>query len=165
MSNILTISVTVPKKIIDKAKELKLDPSEEAEARLELAEKYLDEAKKYMEKGDAVQASEKLYKAVEECIKALAQKLNVPEVVKAREHGRWFTWLLDKAARSVAKVLNEYRIKSAWDAAYSLHVWGFHEAKLSIEDVKMDVPQIEWILKYTERLVKEKKESMNRDRG
>jgi len=49
------------------------------EARIELAEKYLAEAKEYMGKGDAVQASERIYKVVEECIKALAQHYNMPE--------------------------------------------------------------------------------------
>ncbi len=48
---------------------MKLDPGELAKARLELAGKYLSEAKEYIDRGDAVQASEKLYKAVEECIK------------------------------------------------------------------------------------------------
>jgi len=138
-------------------RELKLDPFEEAEIRLELAKEFLNEAKSYIARGDAVQSSEKLYKAAEECIKVLAQLLNVPEAAKARELGRWFTWLLDKAARSVSKTLGERRVKSAWDAAYSLHVWGFHEAKLTVEDVEIDVPQIEWLLEYMEKLVKERR--------
>lgn len=45
------------------------DPSTAIRIRLELAEKYLNEAKEYVRKGDAVQASEKAYKAAEECIK------------------------------------------------------------------------------------------------
>ena len=164
------ISIAVPRRLIDRARELgvdlesiaieailrelKLDPGEEAEVHLELARRYLSEAKAYISRRDAVQASEKLYKAVEECIKALAKKLGVPEAAKAREYGRWFTWLLDKAARRLARVLNEYRVKSVWDAAYSAHVWGFHEAKLSIKDIEIDIPQVEWMLKYTEKLVK-----------
>ena len=48
----------------------KLDSRDAAEARLELAEKFLSEARKYVDEGDAVQASEKLYKAVKECIKS-----------------------------------------------------------------------------------------------
>jgi geranylgeranyl pyrophosphate synthase len=50
----------------------KLDPHETAEARIELAERYLAEAKEYISKCDAAQASEKLYKVTEECIKATA---------------------------------------------------------------------------------------------
>jgi hypothetical protein len=40
-----------------------------------------------VERGDAIQASEKLYKAAEEAVKALAQKLWVPEAAEAREYG------------------------------------------------------------------------------
>lgn len=169
MSSFSIISIRVPKKVIDKAgelgldlesilyeailRELRLDPSEEAELRLELARKHLDEAKAYVEKGDAIQTSEKLYKAVEECIMVLAHQLNVPEAARAREYGRWFAWLLDKAVRRIARILNEYRVKSVWDAAYSLHVWGFHEAKLDIDDIETDIPQIEWLRDYTKKVV------------
>ena len=51
------------------------DPSASIRIKLELAEKYLNETREYMSKGYAVQVSEKLYKATEECIKALAKKL------------------------------------------------------------------------------------------
>ena len=179
MSKSLT-TITIPKKIIDKAKELKIDvesiaieailrelklnPNEEAEAHLELAKKYMDEAKIYMEKGDAIQSSEKFYKVVEECIKTIAQQLNIPEVAKAKKYGRWFTWLLDKAARRIARELNEYRVKSVWDAAYSLHIWGFHESKLNINDIKIDTPHIEWLLKYTEKLIKRHRETTKKDK-
>jgi hypothetical protein len=81
----------------------KLDPHETAEARIELAERYLAEAKEYISKCDAVQASKKLYKVTEECIKALAEILKLPEVSEARRNGRWFTWLLGSASVSIAK--------------------------------------------------------------
>jgi len=171
MNSVVELTISVPKRAVERARELgldlesiaievllrelKLDPAEEIETRLELAKGFLDEAKSYIVRGDAVQSSEKLYKAAEGCIKVLAQLLNIPEVAKARELGRWFTWLLDKAARSISKTLGEHRVKSAWDAAYSLHVWGFHEAKLTVEDIEIDVPQIEWLIEYTEKLVKE----------
>lgn len=69
----------------------KLDPHETAEARIELAERYLAEAKEYISKGDAVWASEKLYKATKESIKALAEVHKLPETNEARRSGRWFT--------------------------------------------------------------------------
>ncbi len=166
----MSVLVPIPKSLFEKAREcgidivelvinvlaekLRLDPVNVAYAHLELAERYLNEAKHFLERGDAVQASEKLYKVAEECIKALAEFLRIPEVEKARSLGRWFTWLLDKAARRIAKILNEYHIKSAWDTAYSLHVWGFHEAKLDIDDVKLDIPQIEWLLEYTKQTLR-----------
>ncbi|MEM1909897.1 MAG: superfamily I DNA and RNA helicase and helicaseubunit, partial [Thermofilaceae archaeon] len=40
------------------AQELKLDPEEISEARLELASRFFEEANLYLEKGEAVQASE-----------------------------------------------------------------------------------------------------------
>ncbi|MBP1448969.1 MAG: hypothetical protein JZD41_02980, partial [Thermoproteus sp.] len=42
--------------------------------RLELAEKLLEEGLELVRRGDSVQASEKLYKAAEECIKAMAHR-------------------------------------------------------------------------------------------
>jgi hypothetical protein len=45
------------------ASALDLDPETVIEARLELAEEYLREVEDYVEKGDAVQTSEKSYKA------------------------------------------------------------------------------------------------------
>jgi hypothetical protein len=62
-----------------------LDPRIFAEARVELAERLLDEAREYIGKGDAVQASKKMYKVAEECIKALAEALQVKEAEEARK--------------------------------------------------------------------------------
>ena len=108
----MSVLIRIPKNLFEKAYEkgidieeliinilvekLHLNPEEIAIARIELAEKYLEEAKNYLEKGDPVQASEKLYKVVEECIKALAEYLKIPEAEKAKSFGRWFTWLLEK---------------------------------------------------------------------
>ncbi len=167
------VTIAIPKKIVDKCLEkgldleefiinvliekLNLNIDEVLELRIKRAEKYLEEAKEYLAKGDSVQASEKLYKSVEECIKALAEYFKIPEAEKAKNLGRWFTWLLDKACRRVVKILNEYRVKNVWDSAYSLHVWGFHEAKLDIDDVRLDLPHIEWLLEYTRNIISKNK--------
>ena len=67
---------------------LKLDPGIVVEARVELANKYLNEGKVLIDR-DPVQASEKLYKAAEECVKALAQHYNLEDVLsKVNERGR-----------------------------------------------------------------------------
>jgi hypothetical protein len=121
----LSVSITLPKKVV---------------------EKYLEEAKKYIAKGDAVRASEKLYKVVEECVKALTEVLRVGEAVEAKSKGRWFTWLLGSAARSVAEKLGEPKVVEAWAIAYDVHVWGFHKAKYSADKTA-------WGLKYVERLL------------
>jgi hypothetical protein len=132
-----------------------VDPRVALEARVELAEKYLAEAKEYLAKGDAVQASEKLYKVVEECIKALAQRYDTPEHREAVKEGRWWAQLLGKAARRLARELSEPRIEYAWAVAYDVHVWGFHEAKYTPEDVKGDIEHMEWLLNYVKQKVLE----------
>jgi len=134
---------------------LRLDPGIAAEARVELAERYLAEAEEHLAKGDAVQASEKLYKVVEECIKALAELYDTPEHREAAREGRWWAQLLGKAARRLARELNEPRITDAWSRAYDVHVWGFHEAKYTVEDVKEDVGYVEWLLNYVKQRVLE----------
>jgi hypothetical protein len=71
---------------------------------VEIAEKFLAEGRELIDK-DPVQASEKLYKAAEETVKALATVLNLPEARKAIESGGWWPKPLEKAAQSVAKAL------------------------------------------------------------
>ncbi len=136
-------------------KELRLDPKDEAEVYLELAERYLEEAKEYIVKGDPVQASEKMYKAVEESLKALALIYRTPEYEKALREGRWWTQLLGKTARRLSKILGEPRIIDTWSRAYDVHVWGFHEAKYSVDDIREDLECIEWLLEYTKRRIRE----------
>ncbi|MDT7887041.1 MAG: PaREP1 family protein, partial [Thermoproteota archaeon] len=48
--------------------------------RIEIIKNLFTEAEEYLAKGDAVQSSEKLYKATEECIKLLSERFNLPEV-------------------------------------------------------------------------------------
>ncbi|WP_243674734.1 PaREP1 family protein [Vulcanisaeta distributa] len=91
--------------------------------RLQLAEKYLNEAKDYVSKGDAVQASEKLYKAAEECVKALAEKFDTPEHQQAIKEGRWYTYQLGSVAGRLAEQLGDW-VLNGWSSAYFLHVWG-----------------------------------------
>jgi hypothetical protein len=132
----------------------KLDPHETAEARIELAERYLAEAKEYISKCDAVQASEKLYKVTEECIKALAEILKLPEASEARRNGRWFTWLLGSAPVSIAEKLGKPEVAEAWALAYDAHVWGFHEMKYSIDKVAWRFKYVETLLEIAKNVIK-----------
>ncbi len=59
---------------------INLDPNAIIEARMELANKYLIEGKELIDK-DPVQASEKLYKAAEESVKALAQYYDLKDIL------------------------------------------------------------------------------------
>jgi len=112
-----------------------------AAGRLELARRLLAEAEECLAKGDAVQSSEKLYKAAEECIKALAERLNLKEVREAEEKGRWTVTLLEKAVGKLVDKLG-VDVEFGWAEANYLHVWGFHETKLDVEDVKRRIPII-----------------------
>ncbi len=126
------------------------DPSEGIRLRLELAKRFITEAKEYMSKGDAVQASEKAYKAAEEVIKALAEKYNLPEGQQAIREGRWYAYQLSSAANKLSSTLGNWVI-NGWSSAYVLHVWGFHEAKLAISDIAGYVDEIERMIKETEK--------------
>ncbi|MDI6885271.1 MAG: PaREP1 family protein [archaeon] len=108
--------------------------------------RFLDEGKEYIAEGNPVQASEKLYKAVEECIKVLAELRKLPEYEKAEKDGRWGSYLLAQAAGRLAEEKKE--IEVAWAMAFNVHVWGFHEGKFGVEDVKRHVPYVEWLVNY-----------------
>lgn len=84
---------------------------------------------------DTVQASEELYRAVRECIKALAGSLKASWSDKA---GRswWHTWLPVRVAMGLAGMLGEERIRYVWASAYDIHVWDFHKAKYRVEDAE-----------------------------
>jgi hypothetical protein len=130
-----------------------VDPSLTSEARIVLAERYLEEAREYIAKGGAIQASEKMYRIVEECVKALAKALNTPEAQEARRNGRWFTWLLGEAAKSVADRLGESVVLEAWAVAYDIHVWGFHEAKYGVDRVMVGLKYVEQLLNLTRQVL------------
>lgn len=114
----------------------------QVEEHLKLAERYLEEGKELVEK-DPVQASEKLYKAAEEVVKALAQHYGLRGVLaRVDERGRWTVTDLARAVAAIADRVGKW-FEEAWDTAWALHVWGFHEAKLDSELVRRRLPSIE----------------------
>ena len=126
------------------------DPEESVGERLALAEKYLEEAKQYVERGDAVQASEKAYKAAEEVVKALAERFKTPEYYKFMQTGKWHTYLLGMASKTLAKQLGGW-VSDGWNAAYDLHVWGFHERKYDVEYVKVGLAKVEEMVREAKK--------------
>jgi len=110
-------------------------------------ERYLEEGGRFVERGDPVQASEKLYKAAEEAVKVLAKRLALPECEEAE--GRWTTTLLFSAVRRLSESVNP-QVANWWHAAWFLHVEGFHEARLSVEEVKFRVKFIEELVRFAE---------------
>ncbi len=126
------------------------DPQEGIKLRLTLARKYMAEAEEYLKRGDSVQASEKAYKVAEEVIKALSEKFNLPEYQQAVKEGRWYAYTLGSASASLSKTLGEW-VVNGWSNAYFLHVWGFHESKLSVTDI---IPYLEGVKKLLENAEK-----------
>ncbi|GAB6944775.1 PaREP1 family protein [Vulcanisaeta sp. JCM 14467] len=129
-----------------------VDPQEGIRERIRLAEEYLEEARQYVDKGDAVQASGKAYKAAEEVIKALAEKFNTPEYQEFVKVGRWYTYLLGMASKTLANRLG-YWVVDGWNAAYDLHVWGFHERKYSVEYVKIGIARVEELVREARKVL------------
>ena len=116
----------------------------------ELASRMLEDARVCIEKGDAVQASEKLYKVAEEAVKVLAGRFELPEYEDALRMGRWTIPLLFRAVRRMVERLGR-GIRHYWDSAWTLHVEGFHEARLDIESVAEGVEDIEELVRLVER--------------
>jgi len=119
---------------------------------LELAERFLAEGRELIDK-DPVQASEKLYKAAEEAVKAIATALNLDEVRKALEKGRWILSLLDDAIYAISEKLGVKELMDWWDAAWFLHVEGFHEARLRSVDVAKRIGHVEALVSLAKMIV------------
>ena len=112
-------------------------------------EKYLEEGRSYIESEDAVQASEKLYKGAEEAVKSLSRAYANGVWKEVEEKGRGTSPLLFKAADQIAGKLGG-EIRNYWDTAWTLHVEGFHEARLNLDYVKKRVENIEKLVKLAE---------------
>jgi hypothetical protein len=104
-----------------------------------------------LNQGDPVQASEKAYKIAEEIVKALAEKFKTPEYEEFLKEGRWYIYLLSRASKTLALKLGDWVIDE-WNSAYDLHVWGFHERKLTIDYVKIGIKKLKRCLKKRIRL-------------
>ncbi|MEM0484667.1 MAG: PaREP1 family protein [Pyrobaculum sp.] len=135
------------------SKALGIDPPGRASAHLELAMRFLSEGKALVDK-DPVQASEKLYKAAEEAVKAIAIAAGLDEAERAEEQGRWTVTLLFTAVDKIAKREGE-EFKLWWKSAWFLHVEGFHEARLTAEQIRDEVKYVEKILEITAKYVKQ----------
>jgi len=117
--------------------------------RVVLIKRLLGEAEGCLAKGDPVQGPEKLYKVAEECVKALAERFKLEEVKEAEGRGRWTVTLLEKAVGRLVDKLG-MDVELGWVEANYLHVWGFHEVKLDVNDVKRRIPMIRKLVELTE---------------
>jgi hypothetical protein len=126
----------------------------DAKQHLEYALKYFGEGKSLTDK-DPAQASEKLYKAAEEVVKAFTVHFNLTDIIRrVDERGRWTATELEKAVLRISGKLGEWFFDS-WDKAWALHVWGFHEAKFDTEDVKRRLPAIEKMVLEAQKIIHE----------
>jgi len=126
--------------------------SPEIEKHLDLALTFLEEGKSFIEK-NPVQASEKLYKAAEESVKLLTLHLDISDVLsQVKQRDRWTVTDLEKAVEAISKKLGDW-FGEAWDRAWALHVWGFHEAKFDSEAVRIRLPYVERIVEEAKRIV------------
>ncbi len=129
-----------------------LDPREEIMFHLELSRKYLEEGGKLIDR-DVVQASEKLYKAVEEAVKAFAKHLDMKEILaRVKERDRWTVTDFERVVRVSAKRIDG-DVLIGWGEANYLHVWGFHEAKLDAEAIRTRLPYIKRVVEILEKIV------------
>ena len=150
----LDVESTVIEHLIQR---LSLNPDEEADIHAEISKKFLEEGRDLIDK-EPIQASEKLYKAAEECVKALALHLNLSDIIKkAKERGRWTATELEKSVLKISEELGEW-FRQAWDTAWTLHVWGFHEAKFDSEDVKRRLPSIEKMVEEAKKILEKKRD-------
>jgi hypothetical protein len=62
--------------------------------------------------------------------------------------------LLGKASNSLSVKLGNW-VSDDWSNAYFLHVWGFHEAKLSVNDLTSYVNRIKEMLDEAKKILKQ----------
>ena len=93
------------------------------------------------------------YKAAKEAVKALAEDLDLPEYREAAKEGRWPTYLLVKAANSLAVRLGSW-VVDGFSSAYLLYVWGFHEGKLTVADVTSYLERVKEMVEEAKKLMK-----------
>jgi len=109
------------------------------------ADIYLEEADELLSKNDIIQASEKYYKAAEEAIKILSFNNSIKIISKVNQIGHWNSKLYFNAIDELDNIYPN--IRSLWISAWILHVEGFHEARLTQENVKLLKNNIEKIIK------------------
>jgi hypothetical protein len=164
----LSESIPIPRRLVDELKKrglnvedividallkaLNVDPTTAAGIRLDIARKYLEEGEALIDR-DPVQASEKLYKACEEAIKALAIYHGLGEILaRVEERGRWTVTELEKAVETLSDRIGEW-VLTSWDAAWALHVWGFHEARLDSEAVRRRAERVRRLITESGRMI------------
>lgn len=82
----------------------------------------------------------------------MAEKYGLPEHHQAVKEGRWYTHWLGSAVNKLMRTLGNW-VLSGWTSAYFLRVWGFHEAKLGVDDIISYVDEVERMIKEAEKVL------------
>jgi len=93
---------------------------------------------------------EKLYKSAEEAVKVLSERFKREEYKEAKRIGRWTTTLLFRAVERIAEAMGR-DVEHYWNTAWTLHVEGFHEARLEISYVSRRLEDIEEFVRLAEK--------------
>jgi transcription initiation factor TFIIB len=119
---------------------------------IKLALEYLNDGKTLVDK-DPVQASEKLYKAAEESIKALALHLNLKNQGNNTKRGKWSKTELTNAVKHISEK-HGIQFLQAWADAQTLHNMSFHKTNIDHKTVKLKLQNIENIVSETQNILK-----------
>jgi len=69
---------------------------------------------------------------------------------EVQEKGRWTSPLLFEGVAQIARNLKNEQVRRYWNAAWFLHVEGFHEGRLDIERVREQAGDVEELVKLVE---------------
>jgi transcription initiation factor TFIIB len=119
---------------------------------IKLALEYLNDGKMLVDK-DPIQASEKLYKAAEESIKALALHLNLKNQGKNTKRGKWSETELTNAIKHISE-RHGIQFLQAWADAQTLHNMSFHKTNIDPKTIKPKLQNIENMITETQNIIR-----------
>lgn len=59
--------------------------------------------------------------------------------------GRLYAYLLANTTNDLSKRLGDW-VADGWNAGYVLHVWGFHESKLTVDKIIVNIEKVKKML-------------------
>lgn len=125
------------------------DPEIKAELHSRLCEKYLKDGKELLAKGDYAQASEKLWGAAAQIVKALA----AAEGREIRSHADLHRYIVE-----VAKRTGDDEVRALWQSALALHQ-NFYENWLPAEMVEANARDVEKLIEKLRKLLEARAEA------
>jgi len=121
-----------------------LDSQDRVELHLRLCEKYLEEAEELLAREDYPQASEKMWGAASQMVKAIATK----EGVELRSHRDLWAYIDE-----LSEKLSDREIRLLWRTANSLHQ-NFYENWMPPRDVKYAFEDVKRLIEKLRRFLR-----------